>query len=59
MVGAGIWLAVDPIRRVFVLPALFTTAVRGLLVVFLPVALSVAWRYPELGTGNGEGEAGA
>ena len=25
LVGAGVWFAVDPIRRLFVLPALFTT----------------------------------
>lgn len=49
LVGAGIWLAADPIRRIFVLPALFTTAARGLVLLFLPVALAVAWRYPRLG----------
>ena len=52
VVGAGIWLAVDPIRRVFLLPELFTTGTRVLVVVFLPLALATAWRYPQLGRGD-------
>ena len=49
VVAAGVWLTVDPVRRVFVLPALFTKATRVMLLAFLPVALAVAWRYPQLG----------
>ena len=52
VVGTGVWFAVDPIRRVFLLPELFTTATRILLIVFLPLALATAWRYPEVGRGD-------
>lgn len=55
VVGAGVWFFVEPVRRVFVLPAMFTTATRGLLVAFLPLALITAWRYPHVGQG-GAGE---
>ena len=48
-VAAGVWFAVDPIRSLFLLPALFTTGTRVMLVVFLPLALAVAWRYPNVG----------
>jgi len=48
-----VWFAVDPLRRVFVLPALFTKATRVMLLAFLPVALAVAWRYPQLGKPEG------
>ena len=56
LVGAGVWYAVDPIRRLFVLPALFTTATRGLLLAFLPFALAAAWRYPSMGQRGGDEE---
>ncbi len=49
-----VWFAVDPVRRVFVLPALFTKATRVMLFAFLPVALAVAWRYPKLGQAEGD-----
>jgi uncharacterized membrane protein len=52
VVGGAVWLSLDPIRRLFVLPALFTVATRGLILAFLPVVLAVAWRYPELGGGE-------
>ena len=54
VVGGMVWLAVDPVRRVFVLPALFTKATRVMLIAFLPVALAVAWRYPQMGQGEVE-----
>ena len=54
VVGVGVWFAVDPVRRVFVLPALFSKATRVMLIAFLPVALAVAWRYPQLGQGEAE-----
>lgn len=52
VVGTGVWFAVDPIRRVFLLPELFTTATRILVLVFLPLALATAWRYPHVGRGE-------
>lgn len=54
LVAGLVWLSLDPIRRVFVLPALFITATRGLILVLLPVTVAVAWRYPSLGDSSGE-----
>ena len=57
VVAVGVWFVVDPVRRIFVLPALFTKATRALLIAFLPLALAVAWRYPQLGQGGAEEDA--
>ena len=46
------WLvlrAADWLRGVLALPPLFLTLAIGLLVAGVPVAILVAWRYPELG----------
>lgn len=52
LVGSIVWFGAEPIRRTFLLPGLFTTATRWLLVAFLPFALAVAWRYPSLGAAD-------
>ncbi len=46
LVVAGLlWMAVPAVARVFILPPLFRRAARGGLILGLPVALAVAWRY--------------
>lgn len=50
--AAGAWLVLllaGWLGRVLALPPLFATLVRGLAIVGLPVAIMLAWRYPELG----------
>jgi hypothetical protein len=44
-----LWGAVEPIRRTFLLPELFTSVARGFVILVLPVVLGAAWRYPEVG----------
>lgn len=48
VIGAAVWYGVEPIRRTFLLPGLFTNATRLLVIAVLPFALGVAWRYPAL-----------
>jgi hypothetical protein len=55
--AAGAWLVLllaGWLGRVLALPPLFATLVRGLAVVGVPVAVLLAWRYPELGAGEDE-----
>ena len=50
--AAGAWAVLAGaawLRRALALPELFGASLRGALVVGLPVALLVAWRYPEIG----------
>lgn len=47
------------VRDLLFLPPLFVTLARAFLVAGLPVALLVAWRYPDVGLGpDGEGGSG-
>ncbi len=48
VLGFAGWL-----RRVLALPQLFDSLLRGGLVLGLPLAALLAWKYPELGNGNG------
>ena len=49
-VGAAILLpALDWLQRVLALPPLFGTLARGGMLLGVPLALLIAWRYPELG----------
>lgn len=42
---------IDAVRGLLLLPPLFVTLARILMVAGLPVALLVAWRYPNVGLG--------
>lgn len=59
-VGAAVaWSLIPPIRRTFLLPALFTDVAQGALVLGALVAAVVAWRYPTMGVGSGSGQGGS
>lgn len=48
----GAWLVLQfggAIRRLLLLPPLFETLLNGALVLGVPLAIAVAWRYPQLG----------
>ena len=45
------WWAIDPVRQTFLLPSLFSTLARGALILGVPLAALMAWRYPDLGGG--------
>lgn len=53
--GAALLLWAAPsIQRLFLLPALFSTLVKVVLVLGFPFVAAVAWRYPDLGGGDEE-----
>ena len=52
-------LFADWIARVFALPPLFDTLLRWGVGLGLPVALLIAWKYPEIGHHGGDGGAAA
>lgn len=53
--GALVMMAViEFVRGLLFLPPLFVTLARGLVLAALPVALLVAWRYPDVGLGPEE-----
>jgi len=57
--GAAVaWSLIPPIRRTFLLPALFTDVAQGALVLGAFVAALVAWRYPGMGVGSGSDQGG-
>lgn len=50
--AVGAWLVLRlgaAIRRLLLLPPLFETLLSGALVLGVPLAIAVAWRYPQLG----------
>ena len=52
-VGAALLLpALDWLQRVLALPPLFGTLARGGMLLGVPLAIVIAWRYPELGAGK-------
>ena len=52
-VGAAMVLpALDWLQRVLALPPLFGTLARGAMLLGVPLAILIAWRYPELGAGE-------
>jgi len=52
-VGAAVVLPVlDSLQRVLALPPLFGTLARGCMLLGVPLAILIAWRYPELGGGE-------
>lgn len=56
--GFGAWLILNGaswFQRVLALPSLFETLLRGGLLAGIPIAVLVAWRYPELGGAPLEG----
>jgi hypothetical protein len=56
VVGGVLWIAVPSIQRTFLLPGLFRPVMAAMILVGIPVAGAVAWRYPRLGRdpeGNG------
>jgi hypothetical protein len=56
LVAGGLWLSVPSIQRLFLLPQLFRPLVAAMLLVGVPVAVAVAWRYPRLGAAPSEEE---
>ena len=42
----------DWLQRVMALPPLFATLARGGMLLGVPLAIFIAWRYPELGAGE-------
>ena len=54
--AAFFWVLIPPIRRTFLLPALFVQVAQGAVFVGALVAAVVAWRYPETGGRRPEGE---
>ena len=56
LVAGGLWLSVPSIQRLFLLPQLFRPVVAAMILVGIPVATAVAWRYPRLGGGAPEEE---
>lgn len=54
--GVGVLLllpALDALQRVLFLPELFHRLSRVVMVLFVPVAVVLAWRYPNVGNGEG------
>ena len=52
-VGAAVVLpALDLLQRVLALPPLFGALARGGMILGVPLAIVVAWRYPESGEGT-------
>lgn len=54
--GVGVLLllpALDALQRVLFLPELFHRLSRVVMVLFVPVAVVLAWRYPNVGDGEG------
>ena len=52
-VGAAVMLpALDWLQRVLALPPLFGMLARGGMLLGVPLAILIAWRYPELGAGE-------
>jgi hypothetical protein len=45
--------ALDALQRVLFLPELFQRLSRVVMVLFVPVAVVLAWRYPNVGNGEG------
>ena len=54
VVGVVVWVAVPSIQRAFLLPQLFRPLVGGMLLIGIPVAAALAWRYPRLGASEAE-----
>lgn len=50
LVAMVLWLGAEPIRRTFLLPELFTSLTRALVILVLPVVVGAAWRYPDMGS---------
>lgn len=48
-VAAIVWLVAEPIRQAVLLPPSFLLLARGATLLFLPVVVAVAWRYPRIG----------
>jgi hypothetical protein len=44
--------ALDFVQRLLALPPLFGTLARGGMILGVPIAIFIAWRYPELGAGD-------
>ena len=52
-VGAAVVLpGIDWLQRVLALPPQFGTLARGGMLLGVPLAIVIAWRYPELGPGE-------
>ena len=52
-VGAAVVLpGIDWLQRVLALPPQFGTLARGGMLLGVPLAIVIAWRYPELGAGE-------
>ncbi len=52
-VGAAVVLPVlDSLQRVLALPPLFGMLARGCMLLGVPLAILIVWRYPELGAGE-------
>ena len=52
-VGAAVVLpGIDWLQRVLALPPQFGTLARGGMLLGVPLAIVIAWRYPELGSGE-------
>jgi hypothetical protein len=51
VLGIARWL-----QGVLALPPLFGTLLTGVLIIGLPVALAVAWRYPQIGESSAAAE---
>jgi hypothetical protein len=52
----GAWLLLpmlDALQRVLFLPELFNRLARGALLLGVPVAIALAWRYPDVGDRGG------
>jgi len=57
VVAWGVLGVTDWARRMLVLPELFDSLLRGGIVIGLPLAALLAWKYPELGHGDGVDQA--
>lgn len=49
VVAGAVWVAVPSIQRTFLLPQMFRPLMAAMLLVGVPFAGAVAWRYPRLG----------